>query len=120
VNDVKAEIVTRLACAMIAMSVLIVGGPALAKTGQCLIEVNGKTYLKGPCEISMDGGHGSFSVGAGAHRSKYFAYVNLDEGRAEGFWNGVEAETHAQESLGPLVRDGACWKNRSARICAYK
>ena len=93
-----------------------------AAEGRCFIAVKGHTYLKGNCEISIEQG-GSFKVGVGEKsRSEYFAYVVLDPepGKGRGYWNGVEAEDHAHEDLGPLKRKGACWSNARAKVCAWR
>jgi hypothetical protein len=91
--------------------------------GRCLIEVGGRKYLSGPCNIDS-AADGSFSIrtGNGGRASRYFAYVNLNgDGTAEGSWNGVQAESHAHESLGTLRRrGGACWANARARVCAWR
>ena len=92
-----------------------------AEAGRCVIQVKQKTYLNGPCEIKVNDNHGSFSVGAGEkHRSRYFAYVNMEEDGAHGYWNETPDSSHAHTKLGILKRDGACWKNETARVCAYK
>jgi hypothetical protein len=93
-----------------------------ADEGRCLITVDGRTFLKGRCNIQIRSG-GSFTVGVGDQsRSEHFAYVALDGGAdaAVGYWNGVAAESHADEHLGPLKRKGACWSNSRARICAWR
>ena len=98
---------------------------AAAAQGKCLLEVNGHAYIKGACkiEVSKDG---SFDIGTGG-QSAYFAYVNLDEPlqararqTAEGFWNGEHGESHAHTPLGTLTRDGACWSNQTAKVCAWR
>ena len=95
--------------------------PAHAKTGKCVLQVKGKTFLNGPCNVLVTDKQGSFSVGVSdTHRSKYFAYVNMEDDGAHGYWNETPSATHAQTELGILKRDGACWKNDTARICAYK
>ena len=94
--------------------------PGDAKTAGCTLRVDGRTYLEGPCNVDIGSG-GSFSIGAGENtRSRYFAYVNIDKatGIAQGYWNGVEAESHAHDDLGQLTREGACWVNNRARVCA--
>ena len=49
----------------------------------------------------------------------FFAYVNKNEdGSAQGSWNKDASDTHAQAELGRLVRKGACWQNKRAKICA--
>lgn len=94
---------------------------AFAFEGQCTLEVGGKTWLSGPCNVEIDK-DGSFTIGVSDRKpSKYFAYVNVDRpGVATGFWNGAEAESHAHEPLGELTRTGACWTNARARVCAKK
>ena len=94
---------------------------AEAKTGRCILEVNGRSYLQGPCEITIQDKQGSFSIGAGpTHRAKYFAYVNMDDDGAHGYWNETPDASHAHADLGMLKRDGACWKNSTARVCAFR
>ena len=97
-------------------------GVATALTGRCVLEVDQKSYLDGPCNIEMSR-DGSFSIGAGEQsRSEFFAYVHLAPAAvgATGYWNGPEAASHAHDSLGALSRDGACWVNSRARICAWR
>ncbi|WP_175853916.1 hypothetical protein [Burkholderia anthina] len=106
---------------LIALGVGVASTMAYAKTGQCLLQVNQKTFLNGPCEITINDKQGSFSIGAGEkHRSRYFAYVNMEDDGAHGYWNETPDSSHADTSLGRLKRDGACWKNDIARVCAYK
>lgn len=106
---------------LVALGVGLASVMACARTGQCLLQVDQKTFLNGPCEIAINDKQGSFSIGAGEkHRSKYFAYVNMEEDGAHGYWNETPDSSHASTSLGSLKRDGACWKNDTARICAYK
>lgn len=94
--------------------------PAGASPGRCLLQVGGKYNLNGTCNIEHSEG-GSFSIGADdAKPSLYFAYVEINEGVARGFWNGPVAESHAHEPLGPLTRRGACWVNKDAKVCAWR
>ena len=98
-------------------------GPASAHSrhGQCLLQVGGKTFLKGLCEVTINDNRGSFAIGVGEfHRSKFFAYVNMEDDGAHGAWNGTPDSNHADTDLGKLKRDGACWVNATARVCAYK
>ena len=97
-------------------------GTADAKTGRCLLEVNRKIYLKGSCEVKIDPqDKASFTIGVSdTRRSKYFAYVNIDNEGAHGFWNETPDSSYAHSSLGDLKQNGACWENKTARVCAYK
>lgn len=95
---------------------------ANALVGRCLLEVDGTRYLDGRCNIDIDES-GSFSIGAGqTTRAKYFAYVNVGPGasQAAGYWNGQAAADRAHTDLGLLTRDGACWVNSRARVCAWR
>jgi hypothetical protein len=87
-----------------------------------MIAVDDRTFLNGTCNIEVRPG-GSFTVGVGdKSRSKYFAYVQVDHAMdsGQGYWNGLEAESHAHEDLGMLKKKGACWQNARARICAWR
>lgn len=108
--------------ALAAAFLCLLDRPASAFEGECLLEVTGVAYLDGRCNITMHRG-GSFEIGTGQRRrSKHFAMVNIDtvQGAAVGFWNGKAGESHAHESLGPLVRQGGCWVNAQARVCAWR
>ena len=103
-----------------ALGAALLPSPAHARTGHCVLQVKGKTYLNGPCEIARDP-DGSFTIGVGETRhSRYFAYVNMEDDGAHGFWNETPDASHAHSDLGLLKREGACWKNATARVCAYK
>jgi len=109
---------------LVAFSLCLIGAVAGAQagTGRCVLEVRGKTYLDGPCEIKIDPiDKASFTIGVGEkRRSRYFAYVNMDSDGAHGFWNETPDSSHAQTELGILTRNGACWQNKIARVCAYR
>ena len=101
---------------------MLVGGSGFAgeRIALCTLKVDGVFYLKNKKCIFRNDKDGSFSIGAGQkRRSKYFAYVNLDNGVGVGTWNGKEGESHAGEELGNLQNqhDG-CWSNDRAQVCA--
>ncbi len=98
------------------------GGSAQAFMGKCVLTVGGKDYLNGPCEIEMLDKDGSFTVGASdTAPSPYFAYVVVTgPGVADGSWNRDPKATHAHSPLGVLKRQGACWVNEKARVCATR
>lgn len=101
---------------------LTVAGTAQAFQGQCVLNVAGRNYLNGACEVEMIDKDGSFTLGASDKApSPYFAYVVVTEpGVAEASWNADPKATHAHASLGILKRRGACWVNEKARICATR
>lgn len=89
--------------------------PKRSKFSKCTLKVKGTTYINGPCMGSMDSD--SFQINS----SKYFAIVNLEsKSQAIGYWNGEAYANHAHDDLGTLIRKGACWKNSSAIVCAWK
>jgi hypothetical protein len=95
---------------------------ACAFQGECYLSVQQGIYLDGPCNIELQP-DGSFSIGAAdSARSRYFAYIEIDQstGTATGSWNGVAAESHADDDLGTLVRKGGCWINSAAKVCAWR
>lgn len=88
------------------------------KPGRCLLVVDGKSYITGACRIEIDNG-GSFQI-YDLKKQGYFAYVNVSGNTAEGYWNEARGANHAHSPLGTLTRDGACWKNDRAKVCAWR
>ena len=88
--------------------------------GRCKLVVGQKSYIDGNCliELSSDG---SFSVFENTDRSGYFTIMQREGDGGMGYWNGSRNSTHAQDSLGELTREGACWVNSesSSKICAW-
>lgn len=89
--------------------------------GKCLLQVNGKKYINGTCPIAMEN-DGGFSIGAPEKGPiTYFAIISVTgKNKAEGFWNEEKGANHAHTPLGDLVRKGACWENKNAKVCAWK
>ncbi len=89
--------------------------------GKCLLEVNHKKYINGPCPIRMEN-DGGFTIGASENEPvNYFAIVSIvGKNIGEGFWNKEKGASHAHTSLGNLTKKGACWQNGKAKICAWK
>lgn len=100
-----------------AAAFLIASGPAFAASGECLLEVKGRVYIDGACDIRLERG-GSFTISD----RQYFATVliDTDQGEASGHWNETPGAGHAHTRLGTLARQGACWVNRDAKVCAWK
>lgn len=96
--------------------------PSAAQAAQvdCLLEVGGRAFIKGPCTFDpLSKGDGSFRINA--LDDQYFAYVYVkSETTAEAFWNENPEYRNAQSPLGALQRDGACWVSEAARICAVE
>jgi hypothetical protein len=89
--------------------------------------VDGRTYLSGRCNIGM-GPNGTFTVGIPKRNADitYWAVVNVENaedakrGIGFGYWSEDYGANHAHTSLGDLRRDGACWVNDPARVCAWR
>jgi hypothetical protein len=92
---------------------------AATSQGKCLLQVNGRTYIRGPCNVSTEGG--GLSIGTQPDTSRrpitYFAIVQPD---GQGFWNEERGANHAHTPLGTLTRNGACWFNQKAKVCAWR
>ena len=89
---------------------------------RCLLVVDGKTLVRGDCMVFPMGG-GSFTLNTArpGKRVGHFAVVDVtgrDVGTAS--WNAQAGDLHAWDPLGRVVRNGACWTNSRARVCAWK
>jgi hypothetical protein len=84
--------------------------------GNCLLEVRGKRYLSGPCEIEAT--RDSVLVRSSGRRT-HFAVISFERGKVLGFWNGEEALGTAHLDLGEMTREGRCWVNQISRVCAW-
>lgn len=89
--------------------------------GQCLLEVLERRYIDGRCPILMDS-DGSFQIGASENEPlTYFATVTIvGKDVGDGHWNEESGVSYAHTSLGTLHRNGACWENSMAKICAAR
>lgn len=101
---------------MAVCAVALIAGAAHAKPADCELTVDGQTFINGSCDFeAIGGGDGSFIIRA---ENGYFAYANKDGSQMRGSWNGPEKDSRAHWDLGMLDRDGACWVNQTARVCA--
>jgi hypothetical protein len=120
------------------------------RIGRCLLEVDGRTLISGPCSYTIEahsnvasrpgdfefnGPHQVFSgidypepeIYSEEISTDYFVQVDhelLDGGSTgpgwEAHWNEDKAATHAQSQLGHVTRKGACYSNARTRICLWK
>lgn len=86
------------------------------KEGRCRLVVSGNSYIDGNCWIRLEG-DGSFQIMSTDER--YFAQLLRSGGDAIGHWNETPGSTRAHTTLGQMARDGACWSNAQAEICAW-
>lgn len=105
-----------MAMAVIATCCLM-GSTATAAERQalCKFSFEGKTYIDGRCNYEADP-DGSFRIWDDLHT----VYVNVEGNTAEASWNKNPKSFHADSPLGMLARDGACWKNAKAQVCARR
>ena len=95
------------------------GQTAQARTAKCLLEVDGKAFIDGQCDFRpLTGKSGDFQITSAD--GLYFAYLYVEKGRnGTGHWNEEPGAGHAHTPLGPLTRDGACWKSDTVKLCAW-
>jgi hypothetical protein len=93
----------------------LLGSAAIAaqRPALCKLVVMGKAYIDGRCDFEVDP-DGSFRI----FGATYFAYVFVNGNTATASWNRDPKSTHAGAPLGALTRNGACWENATAQICA--
>ena len=106
---------------MIGLTVTLLVLPSLsAEISRCVLQVDGRGCIDGPCEFEgMPSG--GFTIGVSDRvPMPYFAYISIDGGVARGFWNEERGAGHAHSPLGALRRAGACWINERARVCAFR
>ena len=104
----------------------LTGSAAMAeqRPALCKLVVKGKTYINGRCNFESLGADGSFAIGVLGddqpipREGFYFAYVDVHGNTADAKWNEDRTELHANAPLGTLTRNGACWENAAAQICA--
>jgi hypothetical protein len=107
------------------LAALLCCAPAAAETlprAKCLLEIEGETYISGPCPVVLDE-DGSLTLGADGKTNPkgYFAMVLVSGKNAgDAYWNEAPGSTHAQGSLGEVTRHGACWSNDQVRLCAWR
>lgn len=98
------------------LAIAMVASGAAAAADRCLLVVDGRTYINGPCRITLSPG-GSFQAAS----NLYFADVQVTaSGRADGNWNEEPGARHAHTSIGELMRNDACWTNSRAIVCAWR
>jgi hypothetical protein len=102
---------------LIMAALVWIADPAGAFT--CRLIVDGQTYGDGPCNYQEDA-DGSFRFDYPSD-PRMFVYVSRNpDGTAQGYWPGPQGGSHAHDNLGQLSRNGACWENTAASVCAWR
>lgn len=84
------------------------------RPADCMLIVEGKSYISGICKFVRSDKKGSFSI----YGDQYWATVNIEDSNAKAAWNEEPYATHAQAWLGDVHRVGGCWEGPKVRICA--
>ncbi len=107
-----------------ALAFIALAGPAGAEgvhLPRCLLEVDGKTYVDGPCSFWREDVLGSFAISTFYREVGYYtAVVLVGTDKAFGHWNKEPGSALLKGKLGYLRRDGDCWVNENARLCTWK
>lgn len=101
------------------VATVLLAGSADARSADCLLEVDGRSYIDGICDFDP-APRGSFQISTrSSGRLEFVAELDvLSSGAARGAWNGARGD--GRYTLGVLTPAGACWVNSRARVCAWK
>lgn len=100
------------------MAALLLPGAAAGRPAQCHVELAGAPVIEGACDFEAIADDGSFQVKAPGG-VPFVQVLVTTPGEADGYWSGPDPlSTHAHDPLGPLARDGGCWSNEQATVCA--
>lgn len=90
------------------------------RTRDCLLEVDKVRHVDGPCLVYPMGE--GYTLNAWSHgkpdRSHFAVVVPDGDGEADATWNADPDDSRAWDSLGAVRKEGDCWINDRARICA--
>ena len=84
--------------------------------GRCRLTVSTKLHISGTCWVRLDS-DGSFQIMS--LDDQVFAKLLREGANGNAFWNEGGGATHAQASLGNMMRKGGCWQNADAELCAW-
>lgn len=113
----------RLSTWLFALFAVVAGTASAAAEGlvsaRCYLKVDGQVLIERICKAYFYNGDGSFQIGAEAGKPiAYFADVNAKS--REAYWNGAPGATRTASPLGKVVREGDCWRNDRAQLCARR
>lgn len=91
-----------------------------ARRARCDLTIDGVSYMAGGCNFNFlprfaDEPGGSFEI---RRRGYVVRVITNGDGTARGYFNGVRGRGRVNVRLGTLVRNGACWVNERAIVCA--
>jgi hypothetical protein len=89
---------------------------AEARPADCLVVMEGRTYIDGPCEYeSYPEGH--FMVTLGRRSARVMVDIGFRGGHA--LYEDTSPDNREARAIGDVHRDGSCWINRVGRVCAW-
>ncbi|WPB83459.1 hypothetical protein [Sediminicoccus rosea] len=100
---------------------LLLGAAALpslaaARPADCLVQVEGRTLINGPCDFTAEAG-GDFTLTLGSRK----AQVMVDPGARMGRAFYEDSASGEPPGVADARRDGACWGRAAAiRVCAWQ
>lgn len=113
---------------ILALASGIAATTANAKEAKCLLAFEGEIYMNGPCTFDAES-DGSFwiTTSDGMWSASLTVGHDGDPQYAYGVWNSDEPDENGRYVpanrlhgiLGELKRNGACWSNRDAVVCAW-
>ena len=91
-----------------------------ARQARCDLTIDGVSYMDGGCNFNFLPRYsgepgGSFEI---RRRGYVVRVITNGDGTARGYFNGVRGRSRVNVRLGTLVRNGACWVNERAIVCA--
>jgi len=118
-----------------------VPSPSHGKIAKCYLSVNGRVVIDGKCEYDFIGNDENFSFDDTKLRTHCVAYdlgngqctsaskvitqkgtfgqlQVISKGKGRVFWNEGRA-LHAQDDIGIVTRNGACWQSKKVKLCAW-
>jgi hypothetical protein len=104
----------------LALALALAAGPALAKPGRCLVEIEGRRFVDGPCRVERNPDGGVHLRGDGPEPYTIRLGPEYAE-RAPAFWSGRYGRgEHTREPLGTVARTGpTCLANARAKFCFW-
>lgn len=102
---------------------------AVAKEAKCLMVVEGKVHIDGPCKFkypldveTLEREPRTTNSGESASVPRVFTQTTLESPGVISGYFGSGYALHAHDHLGTLLRqkdDRACWANDTAKLCVW-
>jgi hypothetical protein len=108
---------TRLLALPLLAGAFLLPQAAEARPADCLVVLEGRTYIDGPCEYeSFPEGH--FIVTLDRRSAKVMVDIGFRVGHA--LYEDTAPANPEARLIGDVHREGSCWINRVGRVCAWQ